>query len=86
MSERKIMENIENSQLTQEQLETHLWEAAALLRGSIDSGDYKIYIFGLLFYKRLCDVWNEKYETLLQKFDGDAQKHLTQRNIVFIYP
>ena len=60
--------------MTQEQLETHLWEAATLLRGSIDSGDYKIYIFGLLFYKRLCDVWNEKYETLLQKFNGDTQK------------
>ena len=68
------MERTEKPQLTQEQLETHLWDAAALLRGSIDSGDYKIYIFGLLFYKRLCDVWNEKYETLLQKFNGDTQK------------
>jgi type I restriction enzyme M protein len=61
-------------QLTQEQLESHLWEAAALLRGSIDSGDYKQYIFGLLFYKRLCDVWNEKYEMLLKKFNGDSKR------------
>lgn len=68
------MEKIEKKQLTQEQLETHLWEAAALLRGSIDSGDYKIYIFGLLFYKRLCDVWNEKYAMLLQKFNGDTKQ------------
>ncbi len=40
-------------------LENHLWRAADILRGSIDSGDYKHYIFGLLFFKRLSDVWEE---------------------------
>jgi hypothetical protein len=44
--------------LTLSQLETHLWRAADILRGSIDSGDYKHYIFGLLFFKRLSDVWD----------------------------
>ena len=48
--------------LTLAQLERHLWGVADILRGSIDSGDYKHYIFGLLFYKRLCDVWEEEYE------------------------
>lgn len=38
--------------LTQQQLEKHLWRAADILRGRIDSGDYKHYIFGLLFFKR----------------------------------
>jgi len=38
--------------LTLSQLESHLWRAADILRGSIDSGDYKHYIFGLLFFKR----------------------------------
>ena len=28
-----------------------------MLRGSIDSGEYKSYIFGLLFFKRLSDAW-----------------------------
>lgn len=41
------------------QLESHLWQAAQLLRGSVDSGDFKHYILALLFYKRLCDVWDE---------------------------
>lgn len=45
--------------LTQTQLESHLWQAAQLLRGSVDSGDFKHYILALLFYKRLCDVWEE---------------------------
>ena len=58
--------------LTLAQLERHLWGAADLLRGSIDSGDFKHYIFGLLFYKRLCDVWREEYEQRLAEY-GDAE-------------
>ncbi len=58
-------------QLTLAELERHLWGAADLLRGSIDSGDFKHYIFGLLFYKRLCDVWDEEYEALIAEFKGD---------------
>jgi type I restriction enzyme M protein len=57
--------------LTQQQLEKHLWRAADILRGRIDSGDYKHYIFGLLFYKRLSDVWREEYEERLKMYDGD---------------
>lgn len=56
--------------LTLDQLEAHLWRAADILRGSIDSSDYKHYIFGLLFYKRLCDVWEEEYEVRLKQY-GD---------------
>ena len=41
--------------LTQDALERHLWSAADILRGSIDSSDYKNFIFGLLFLKRLSD-------------------------------
>nr|WP_239540827.1 type I restriction-modification system subunit M [Pullulanibacillus pueri] len=40
-------------------MESHLWESANILRGSIDSSDYKNYIFGLLFLKRLNDVFVE---------------------------
>ncbi len=57
--------------LTQEALERHLWGAADILRGRIDSGDYKHYIFGLLFYKRLSDVWWEEYEDRLDRYGGD---------------
>jgi type I restriction enzyme M protein len=54
--------------LTLPELESHLWKAADLLRGSIDSGDFKHYIFGLLFYKRLCDVWEEEYEERIAEY------------------
>lgn len=62
-----------NTKLTLQQLESHLWGAADILRGKIDSSDYKHYIFGLLFYKRLCDVWEEEYEERLKEYDGNAE-------------
>ena len=46
--------------ISQAQLESYLWGAATLLRGHIDAGDYKQYIFPLLFYKRLSDVYDEE--------------------------
>lgn len=61
------------------ELEQHLWGAANILRGSIDSGEYKSYIFGLLFYKRVSDVWREEFELSLREFgDADMAAHAEQ--------
>jgi type I restriction enzyme M protein len=53
--------------LTREQLEGYLWSAADILRGQIDSSDYKTYIFGLLFLKRLSDRFDEECEALAKE-------------------
>jgi type I restriction enzyme M protein len=53
------------AKLTREQLEGYLWAAADILRGSIDSSDYKNFIFGLLFLKRLSDRFEEECEQLV---------------------
>src|SRR3989475_547929 len=49
--------------MSQQELESYLWGAAELLRGLIDAADYKQYVFPLLFFKRLSDVWDEEYQT-----------------------
>ncbi|EIY4985502.1 SAM-dependent DNA methyltransferase [Enterobacter roggenkampii] len=59
------------SRITQQELESYLWGAAVLLRGLIDAGDYKQFIFPLLFFKRVSDVWDEEYQSVLKESDGD---------------
>ena len=61
------------SVISQESLEKYLWGAANFLRGHIDAGDYKQFIFPLLFYKRICDVYDEEYEKALEESDGDME-------------
>jgi len=57
--------------MNQQLLEKYLWGAAIALRGTIDAGDYKQYIFPLLFFKRICDVHDEELETILLESGGD---------------
>ncbi len=55
-----------------EQLESHLWESANILRGPVDAADFKTYLFPLLFLKRICDVWDEEYDEIVAD-TGDAE-------------
>jgi type I restriction enzyme M protein len=58
---------------TQPELESYLWGAATVLRGTIDAGDYKQFIFPLLFFKRISDVWEEEAQRALDESDGDRE-------------
>ena len=60
-----------NHLLSQKDLESYLWTAATLLRGLVDASDYKQYIFPLLFFKRLSDVWDEDFADAL----AETQDH-----------
>ncbi|MFH1288984.1 MAG: type I restriction-modification system subunit M [bacterium] len=55
------------AKLNSSELNSYLWGAADILRGSIDSSDYKNYIFGFLFLKRLSDVFDEEAEKIEQR-------------------
>ena len=74
------------TRITQSQLESYLWGAATLLRGYLDAGDYKQYIFPLLFYKRLCDVFDEEYAAALKESGDDEQYALFAENHRFVIP
>ncbi len=72
--------------MNQLELEKYLWGAATTLRGKIDAGDYKQYIFPLLFFKRICDVYDEEFENALDKSDGDMEYALFKENHNFQVP
>ena len=59
--------------MNQQTLEKYLWGAATFLRGHIDAGDYKQFIFPLLFFKRICDVYDEEFAEALAESDGDVR-------------
>jgi len=69
--------------LTLPELESYLWGAATILRGLVDAGDYKQYVFPLLFYKRLSDVWDEEYaEALADSDDADYAREMANERFI----
>jgi len=72
--------------MTQQELEKYLWGAATALRGTIDAGDYKQYIFPLLFFKRISDVYDEEFANALAESDGDTEYATFAENHHFQVP
>jgi type I restriction enzyme M protein len=70
--------------LTQQQLEAHLWGAANILRGKTAGQDYKNYILSLMFYKRLCDQWeNEADEAILEQERQQGRPFTEKQKAIF---
>jgi type I restriction system adenine methylase HsdM len=81
MSLSKSAERINDSEL-----QSFLWGSAVLLRGLIDAGDYKGYIFPLIFLKRISDVWDEEHQIALDKYSNDESLANLSENHRFVIP
>jgi len=68
-----------------DELQSYLWNSAVLLRTSIDAGAYKQYIFPLLFFKRICDVYDEECQQVLEEY-GDEEALEFEENHRFRVP
>lgn len=74
-----------SERVTQRELETYLWGAAIILRGLIDAGDYKQYIFPLVFLKRISDVHDEERAAAMAIY-GDEELADLPENHRFAIP
>ncbi len=68
------------------QLESHLREAANILCGPVDAADFKTYIFPLLFFKRISDVYDEEYAAALAESGADEEYAQFPQNYRFQVP
>lgn len=75
-----------SNRITLDELKSHLWNSAVLLRTHIDAGSYKQYIFPLMFFKRICDVYDEECAVILKEYDGDEEVLEWEENHRFIVP
>jgi len=75
-----------SKRITLEELKSYLWNSAVLLRTHIDAGAYKQYIFPLMFFKRICDVYDEECVQILEEYDGDEEALEWEENHRFVVP
>jgi type I restriction-modification system DNA methylase subunit len=69
-----------SKQITQRELESYLWGAAIVLRGLIDAGDYKQYIFPLVFLKRISDVYDEEHAAATEVYGDEGLADLPENH------
>ncbi|MEU4417092.1 type I restriction-modification system subunit M [Nocardia salmonicida] len=75
-----------SDRITLAELEQYLAKAADLLRGSIDQADFKAYIFPLMFFKRISDVYMEEFAEALEESGGDHEFAAFAENHRFAIP
>ncbi|NYG59359.1 type I restriction enzyme M protein [Nocardioides daedukensis] len=69
-----------SKRITQRELESYLWGAAIVLRGLIDAGDYKQYIFPLVFLKRISDVYDEEHAAAMETYGDEELANLPENH------
>ena len=75
-----------SKRISLEELQSYLWNSAVLLRTSIDAGAYKQYIFPLLFFKRICDVYDEETQQIEEEYGEDAADFDEEEVHTFVVP
>lgn len=68
------------------ELETYLYASADILRGHVDASDYKSFIFPLLFFKRICDIYDEETQKVIAEFGEEGAKFMGATAHKFIIP
>lgn len=73
---------MQTEKITLAQLESFLWGAADILRGSMDASEYKDYVFGFLFLKRLSDRFEEEQEKITESWKKKGKTSAQIKNLL----
>lgn len=82
----KVLEEVRMTTTANVGFEETLWKAADKLRGSMDSGEYKHVVLGLIFLKYISDKFETKYNELVDEGDGfeEDRDEYTVENIFWV--
>lgn len=75
-----------SSRIALAELETYLYASADILRGHVEASDYKSFVFPLLFFKRICDVYDEETENAIKEYGKDGAQFMGDTIHKFIIP
>lgn len=75
-----------SNRITIDELKSYLWNSAVFLRTNIDAGAYKQYIFPLLFFKRICDVYDEETQKAIEDYGEDIDLYPEEELHTFLVP
>lgn len=73
-------------QMSQQRLEATLWRAANSLRGPVDPGDFKAYVFPVMFYKWICDTHEFHHAQAVEDFGDDLTEDIEADYQPFVVP
>ena len=72
--------------MTQGELDNFLEGAADILRGNVDHSEFRGYVFALLFYKRINDVYEENVRLYARKLGGEEASARDPKMHEFVVP
>lgn len=73
--------------ISQGDINKEVWKACDTFRGSIDPSIYKDYVLTMLFVKYLSDVYDDKFDEYLKKYNGDKERaERSMRHERFVVP
>jgi type I restriction enzyme M protein len=65
-----------NDSINQQELESWLWGAADILRGPVDPGNFRDFVFPMLFLKRLSDTWDDEHAAAVAEWGEDLDAEI----------
>ncbi len=88
MSDETPVISIPLRRMTQAELDSFLEKAADILRGNVDHSEFRGYVFALLFFKRISDIFEEAVRNLTKTLGAELANDpaMQKKSLPFVVP